>query len=81
MRHPKRAIRRNIRTQKPRHPGREAREVEAMDWPESIRVGDRMSPMPLTVRWTAKVTEAVRLMREARITCPSWTAATASSAS
>jgi len=38
-----------------------------MTWPESIRVEERMSPMPLTVRWTAKVTEAVRLMREARI--------------
>jgi acetoin utilization protein AcuB len=38
-----------------------------MDWPESIRVGDRMTPAPLTVRATAKVADAVRLMREARI--------------
>jgi acetoin utilization protein AcuB len=67
MRHPKRAIRRDIRTRKPRHPGREAREVEAMNWPESIRVGDRMTPAPLTLRETAKITDAVRLMRQARI--------------
>jgi acetoin utilization protein AcuB len=67
MRHPKRSIRRNIRTRKPRHPRRETQEFEPMNWPESIRVGDRMTPAPSTVRPTAKVADAVRLMREAKI--------------
>jgi acetoin utilization protein AcuB len=67
MRHSKRSIRRNIRTRRPRHPGREAQELEGLNWPESIRVGDRMTPAPLTVRSTAKVADAVRLMREAKI--------------
>ena len=67
MRHPKRSIRRNIRTRRPRHPERETRELEALSWPESIRVGERMTPLPLTVRWSAKVIDAVRLLREARI--------------
>jgi acetoin utilization protein AcuB len=38
-----------------------------MDWPESIRVGDRMTPVPLTIRSTAKVADAIRLMREGKI--------------
>jgi acetoin utilization protein AcuB len=67
MRHPKRSIRRNVRTRKPRHPQRESQEVERTDWPDSIRVEERMHPAPLTIRPTAKVSEAVRLMREARI--------------
>jgi len=36
-------------------------------WPESIRVEDRMSGLPLTVRWDAPLIEAVRLMKEGRI--------------
>jgi acetoin utilization protein AcuB len=67
MRHPKRSIRRATRTRKPRQVGHETREIEAMTWPESIRVGDRMTPAPLTIRWTAKIIDAVRLMREARM--------------
>lgn len=67
MRHPKRSIRRNIRTRAPRHPRREARETEAINWPESIRVEDRMTRAPLTIRWTAQIGDAARLMREGRI--------------
>jgi acetoin utilization protein AcuB len=67
MRHPKRAIRRAIRTRNPRQRRREAEELQAADWPESIRVEDRMTTSPLTVGWSAKLTEAVRLMRERKI--------------
>jgi acetoin utilization protein AcuB len=38
-----------------------------MGWPESIRVEERMTAAPATVRWTAKVAEAARLMREGRM--------------
>jgi acetoin utilization protein AcuB len=67
MRHPKRSIRRTVRTRKPRHPQREYQELERTDWPDSIRVEERMNPAPLTIRPTAKVGEAARLMREARV--------------
>jgi CBS domain-containing protein len=67
MRHPTRSIRRTVRTRKPRHPRRESQELERTDWPDSIRVEERMNPAPLTTRPTAKVAEAARLMRESRI--------------
>jgi acetoin utilization protein AcuB len=67
MRHPKRSIRRTVRTRKPRHPQPESRELESTDWPESIRVEERMNPAPVTIATTAKVSEAARLMREARV--------------
>ena len=67
MGHPKRSITRAIRTRRPRHPGRETEELQAVTWPESIRVEDRMSGLPLTVRWDAPLIEAVRLMKEGRI--------------
>jgi acetoin utilization protein AcuB len=67
MRHPKRSIRRNIRTRRPKHSRPESQEIESSSWPESIRVGERMTALPLTARWNAKVVDAVRLVREARI--------------
>ena len=67
MRHPKRSITRAIRTRKPRHPRRETEELAAQTWPESIRVEDRMTPLPLTVGWHAKLIDAVRLMKEGKI--------------
>jgi acetoin utilization protein AcuB len=67
MQHPKRSITRTIRARKPRHPRREAEELAAPTWPESIRVEDRMIPLPLTVRWDAPLVDAVRLMKEGKI--------------
>jgi hypothetical protein len=39
MRHPKRAITREIRTRRPKRPGRAVDELEALTWPErAVRV-------------------------------------------
>jgi acetoin utilization protein AcuB len=55
-RHPKRTITREIRTRRPRHPGRQQAELEALTWPDSIRVYS-----------DALVSGAVELMRSRRI--------------
>jgi acetoin utilization protein AcuB len=65
--HPKRTIAREIRTRRPLHPGREAEEVEALTWPESVRVRERMTRPVVTVHSDALVSGAVELMRSRRI--------------
>lgn len=65
--HPKRTITRAMRTRRPLHPGREADEVEALTWPDSIRVRDRMTRPVVTIHSDALVSGAVELMRRRRI--------------
>jgi acetoin utilization protein AcuB len=68
MKHPKRAITREIRTRRPKRAGRERQEWEASGWPEeSLRVKDVMVRAPVTVRATATVGQAWRLMRDRKI--------------
>jgi acetoin utilization protein AcuB len=66
-RHPKRSLTREIRTRRPLHPGREADEIEAIVWPESIRVRDRMTRPVVTIHSDTLVSGAVELMRTRRI--------------
>jgi acetoin utilization protein AcuB len=68
MRHPKRSITRDIRTRRPLHPGREADEREALQWPESgITVADYMTRSPATVHSDALVRGVVDMMRKRKI--------------
>jgi acetoin utilization protein AcuB len=67
MRHPKRTITRDIRTRRPLHPGRERDELHALTWPESIRVGERMTRSPATIHADALAGGAVDMMRRRRI--------------
>ena len=68
MRHPKRAITREIRTRKPKRPGRERDELEALCWPEkAIRVEELMTRSPLTIRWDRTIGAAWKLMRDRKI--------------
>jgi acetoin utilization protein AcuB len=61
MRHPKRAIPRDIRTRRPKRVGREPAERETAAWPEAVvRAGDVMS-RPVTVG------AAVKAMRQRKI--------------
>jgi acetoin utilization protein AcuB len=66
-RHPKRSITRDIRTRRPVHPGRLADELEAVTWPESLRVRDHMSRGPATIRADALVRGAIDMMRTRKI--------------
>jgi acetoin utilization protein AcuB len=66
-RRPTRTITRAIRTRRPLHPGRSRDEQEAVAWPESIRVGDRMTRSVTTVHSDALASGAVELMRSRRI--------------
>lgn len=68
MTHPKRAITRDIRTRKPKRPGRERDELEALFWPEkAIRASEVMVRAPLTVRWDRTIGAAWKLMRDRKI--------------
>jgi len=68
MKHPKRAIMREIRTRRPRYPGRELEELEALTWPEEvIRVGDCMTRPAVTIPWDALTGVAWKLMRARKI--------------
>ena len=64
---PARTIARETRTRRPLHPGRERDEQEAVAWPDSIGVGDRMTRAVVTVHSDALVSGAVELMRSRRI--------------
>ena len=67
-RHPKRSITRDVRTRRPLHPGREADELDAMQWPEAgIRVKDWMSRSAATIHSDALVRGAVDMMKKRRI--------------
>lgn len=68
MKHPKRAITRDIRTRQPKRPGREREEMEALVWPENvIRAKDLMTPSPLTIRWDRTVGAAWKLMKSSKV--------------
>lgn len=67
MRHPKRAITRDIRTRRPKRPEPAADGPEASGWPESLRVQDAMTPGPATARRDMTVGTAWRLMGARRI--------------
>lgn len=67
MRHPKRAITRELRTRRPVHPGREREELEAMTWPESLRVADCMTRGVATIHADALARGAAEMMRTRRI--------------
>jgi acetoin utilization protein AcuB len=61
-RHPKRSLTRDVRTRRPLHPGRLADELEAVTWPASLKVQDRMTRGPATIRSDALVRGAISMM-------------------
>ena len=67
MRHPKRTITRQVRTRRPLHPGRERDELDALTWPESLRVADCMTRGPAAIRADALARGAAEMMRTRRI--------------
>jgi CBS domain-containing protein len=68
MRHPKRAIPRDIRTRRPKRVGREPAERETAAWPEAVvRAGDVMSRPVTTFRQDMTVGAAVKAMRQRKI--------------
>jgi acetoin utilization protein AcuB len=68
MRHPKRAITRDIRTRRPKRIGREAAERETAVWPEAaVRVGDVMTRPVTTFRQEMTVGAAIKAMRQRKI--------------
>ena len=67
MRHPKRTITREIRTRRPRHPGRAPDQLVAETWPESLRVADCMSKGVATVHADALARGAADMMRTRRV--------------
>lgn len=66
-RHPKHTITREIRTRRALHPGRDRDELEALRWPESLRVGDFMTRAVVTIQPDRLARDAVELMRRRRI--------------
>ena len=67
MRHPKRTITRPLRTRRPLHPGREGDELDALTWPESMRVADCMTRGVATIHSDALAQGAAEMMRRRRI--------------
>lgn len=68
MRHPKRAITRDIRTRNPKRPGRAQRELEEASWPEgAVRVRDIMTRPVVMFRQGMAVGAAVKAMRTRNI--------------
>jgi len=68
MKHPKRAITRDIRTRKPKRPSRARRELEESSWPEGmVRVRDIMTRPVLTLRQAMTVGGVVKAMRARNI--------------
>jgi len=67
MKHPKRAITRDIRTRRPKRVARAREEWERLDWPEAIRVRERMTRAPMTILWDATVGVAWKLMRTRKL--------------
>lgn len=64
MRHPKRAISRDIRTRNPKRPARARRELEESAWPEGVvRVRDVMTRPVVTFRQAMTVGAAAKAMR------------------
>jgi acetoin utilization protein AcuB len=67
MRHAKRSITRNIRTRRPLHPGRDAEELEALTWPDGLRVKEFMTRSPVTIHPDALVRGAAEVMRSRKL--------------
>jgi acetoin utilization protein AcuB len=68
MKHPKRAITRDIRTRNPKRPARARRELEESSWPEGVvRVRDVMARPAVTFRQAMTVGAAVKTMRARNI--------------
>ena len=66
-RHPRHTITRDIRTRRPLHPGRDGDELEALTWPDAMRVRDRMTRSATTIQSDALVGSAVALMRSRHV--------------
>ena len=67
MRHPTRAITRDIRTRHPKRRGRERAELDAQTWPDGLRVGELMSRGPATIRADATIGAGWKLMKARKI--------------
>jgi acetoin utilization protein AcuB len=68
MKHPKRAITRDVRTRNPKRPARARRELEESTWPEGVvRVRDVMTRPAVTFRQAMTVGAAVAAMRTRNI--------------
>jgi acetoin utilization protein AcuB len=67
MRHPKRTLKRDIRTRRPLHPGREADELEAITWPDALRVEGFMTRSPVAIRPDALVKSVAATMRTRKL--------------
>jgi acetoin utilization protein AcuB len=68
MAHPTRAITRDIRTRRPKRPGRSLDEMEALSWPErGIRVKDLMTRPAATIGMDATIGVAWKLMKDRKI--------------
>jgi acetoin utilization protein AcuB len=68
MAHPQRAITRDVRTRRPKRPGRFADEVEALTWPErAIRVKDLMTRPAATIGMDATIGVAWKMMKDGKI--------------
>lgn len=67
MRHPKGTITRALRTRRPIHPGRDTDELDAVTWPESLRVADCMTRGAATIHSDALARGAADMMRTRRI--------------
>jgi acetoin utilization protein AcuB len=59
---------RDIRTRRPKRPGRSAEELEALTWPErAVRVRDLMTRPASTITWDATVGAAWKLMKTRKL--------------
>lgn len=68
MAHTQRSITRDIRTRRPKRPGRRADELEALAWPErAIRLKDVMTRPAVTIAWEATIGVAWKMMRERKV--------------
>jgi CBS domain-containing protein len=67
MRHPRRAITRDVRTRQPKRRGRERADLEAQTWPDTLRVSDVMTRAPVTIRPSATIGAAWKTMRARRL--------------
>jgi acetoin utilization protein AcuB len=67
MKRPRRSLKREIRTRRPLHPGREADELEALTWPDGLRVQDFMTRSPVTIPPDALVEGAAGMMRTRKL--------------
>lgn len=68
MSHPTRAVTRQMRTRRPKRPGREVSDLETGAWPETtLRVREAMTRPALTIRPSATVGAAWKLMRMRKV--------------